>query len=79
MILALKSVMWYLARARVLLGLLNGSHMIEQDHSDEAKLERTAKRLLAMPHKPREESKLGKSSAKTGKSPRKRKALRKRG
>jgi hypothetical protein len=41
--------------------------------NDQSKFERTVKRLLAMPPKPREEMKIGKPRAKTLKQPKKRK------
>jgi hypothetical protein len=37
--------------------------------SDEMALESVAKRILAMPHKPRDDSKIGKPIAKAKKSP----------
>lgn len=42
--------------------------MVTKDQ-DELRLERLAKSLLAKPHKPREDSKVGKTSAKAKKSP----------
>ena len=43
------------------------------DENEEAQLVRVAQRLLAMPHKPREESKIGKGKGKKPPSPRSRK------
>lgn len=44
---------------------------------DEIALERVAKRMLATPHKPRDESKFGKRRKPKRKSPAKRKAVKK--
>lgn len=49
--------------------------MANQKDPDEIRLERVAKRMLAMPHKPRDESKLGKRTKPKGKSPSKRRAV----
>jgi len=43
--------------------------MSASQNDDERKLEILAKRLMAKPHKPRDESKLGKATAKPKKSP----------